>query len=105
MVSSDDPRTKKRALNQGRKDLIRLIERRLRTRRCYWTRPWGHSYGGRRWITTHASNTREITRCVVCGTPCSWGAFDLYDLVDFAREHDIATDDELEPYVEIWRSS
>lgn len=106
-----DPRALKRERAAIRRGLISLIEERLKTRRCYWTWPWGHDYGTRRRITTHSSLGSDVSRCDACGTPCSWDSLSTLDLIRFAegdrgswKVDPLATEEELEPYEERWRA-
>jgi hypothetical protein len=86
VLEKRDPRRIKRERRAIRRALIALIEESIGSRRCWWTWPLGHDFGGRGYITTHSTDATNISRCAVCGRPYGWGSFDLYDLFRFAEE-------------------
>jgi hypothetical protein len=100
LIADGDPRAIKREQRALRTALIAAIEETRRTRRCFWTWPFGHPYTGR---FRTISPFRNVSRCDVCRKPYSWEDADVYDLL---READKAGVPEAvsEPLADRWRA-
>ncbi len=101
-MSAGDAIEGKRAEKELRKDVLALLS--PTWKRCRWSWPWGHKYGGRgSYITIRSSDPMQITRCRYCQHPYNSAAFRVHDLLKLAEKMGF-TDAQLEHFEDRWRA-
>lgn len=97
-IKAADPRFVKRERKAIQAGLVTAIKTTIGTRRCFWSWPFGHSYGSV-WVW---GRLEDVSQCRVCGKPLSFKRLNYYDLMGLAD--DVGVPEAVrEPLCERWR--